>query len=199
MTGTDDLTIQKLRTHAVREVYREYLRKDFPPDERRPLWHIMSLRRRRQYLCYGAFCAGRLVGYAFFVLPAPEGKHCCLFDYFAVLPELRGRGIGSGFLTQLKEKMRHMELVLTEVEDPNRERNPAKRSVMERRLSFYFANGLRDTGVRVETFGVPYRILAVPLSSKKPAVTQEEARSAYAALYRVLTTKGMFRRHIRFV
>lgn len=203
MMRTDDLTIRKLRTHEVRDVYRKYLRNDFPRDERRPLRQIMRMRRSRQYECCGVFCEGRLVCYAFFIMPVLQGMRCCMLDYFAVLPQLRGSRIGSWVISQLETCIRHMDLILVEVEDPDREKDPIKKAVQERRLSFYLRNGLRDTSVRVETFGVPYRILEVPLSQKRPEaaqeITQEEIRRAYGAFYRIPLKKGMFDRYIRFL
>ena len=198
MMRADDLTLQRLRTHEVRDVYRKYLRNDFPRDERRPLRHIMSMRRRRQYECCGIFRESRLVCYAFFIMTVLEGKRCCLLDYFAVIPELRGSGIGSRVLPQLETYIRNMDLILVEVEDPDREEDPAKKAVQQRRLVFYLKNGLRDTLARVETFGVPYRILEVPLSQKKAKVTQEEIRRAYEAFYRMPLKKGVFDKRIHF-
>lgn len=199
MIKNGDLTIQKLRTHEVRDVYRKYLRNDFPRDERRPLWQIMRMRRSRQYECCGVFCESRLVCYAFFIVPAVQGMRCCMLDYFAVLPQLRGSRIGSCVISQLETCVRQMDLVLVEVEDPDREADPAKKAVRERRLAFYLKNGLQDTSVRVETFGVPYRILKVPLSRKGPEITREEVRRAYEAFYRIPLKKGVFERSIHFL
>lgn len=201
MMHADGLRIRRLSTHEVRDVYKQYLKNDFPRNERRPLGNIMSMRRQGQYVCYGVFSENRLAGYAFFIVLAPGGKRCCLLDYFAVLPALRGRRIGSLFLNRLERYMRTAERILVEVEDPDREKDPGKKAVQERRLSFYLKNGLCDTAVRVETFGVPYRILEVPRSRKKAdgAVQQNEIRSAYAAFYRTRLTKRAFDRYIHFV
>ena len=207
MIRGEDRTIRRLSTHEVRDVYRKYLKNDFPRNERRPLWNILSMRRRRQYECFGVFCGGGLVCYAFFVTLVLDGKRCCLLDYFAVLSEHRGSGIGSWFLSQLGKCMRTADMVLAEVEDPDREDDPEKKTVQERRLSFYLKNGLRDTAVRVETFGVPYRILEAPLARRAPgagakaaaAAAPEEIRSAYRAFYRRLLVNRAFDRYIRFV
>lgn len=225
MMCADDLRIRRLSTHEVRDVYRKYLKNDFPRNERRPLGNIMSMRRRGQYVCCGAFGENGLAGYAFLIVLALGGKQCCLLDYFAVLLALRGRHIGSGFLSRLRRSMQTADLLLVEVEDPDREDDPEKRAVQERRLSFYLKNGLRDTSVRVETFGVPYRILEVPLSRKKAeaaeapvsrekaaaaevllsrggtdaAAAQREIRSAYKAFYRTRLTERAFDRYIHFV
>lgn len=192
------MTIRKLDTHEVRDVYRKYLRNDFPRNERRPLWNIMNMRRQKQYICYGVFCENRLVCYVFFVTLTVGSRNCCLLDYFAVMPELRGSGIGSWFITQFEKYIQHMDLVIVETENPDKAKNCAERAVMESRLSFYLRNGLRDTGVMVETFGVPYRILELPLAGKKSEVTQEEVRSVYEAFYHVLMTERMFQKYICF-
>ena len=198
MIKTDELRVQRLRTHEVRDVYRKYLRNDFPRDERRPLGHIMRMRRLRQYDCCGVFYEGRLVCYAFLILSVQGEKRYYMLDYFAVLAELRGSRIGSWFLPQLEQYVRHPDLILVEVEDPNREKDPAKRAVQERRLAFYLKNGLRDTSVRVKTFGVPYRILEIPLSGEKPEASREEICRAYEAFYRLPLKKGVLGRCIRF-
>lgn len=193
------MMIRKLDTHEVRDVYRKHLRNDFPRNERRPLWSIMNMRRRQQYVCYGVFHENRLVCYAFFVTLIQDGRKCCLLDYFAVLPELRGRGIGSWFLTQFESHMHHADLILVEVENPDRAGNRAEKDAMESRMSFYLRNGMKDTNVLVETFGVPYRILEFPLSREKSETAQDEVRRVYEAFYRVLMTERMFQRHIRFL
>lgn len=185
-------------THEVRDVYRKYLRKDFPRNERRPLWSIMSMRRRQQYVCYGMFCEGRLAGYAFFVTLALRGKKCCLIDYFAVVPKLRGKGMGSWFITQFEKQIPRTDLILVEVENPDRAKTQAERDVMESRLVFYLKNGLRDTGVLAETFGVPYRILELPLFGTQSGTPQEEIRTVYGEFYRTLLTEKMFQKFIQF-
>lgn len=201
MMRADDLKIRRLSTHEVRDVYKEYLTNDFPRNERRPLGNIMSMRRRGQYVCYGAFCENRLAGYAFFIILVLDGKKCCLLDYFAVLPALRGRRIGSRFLSRLEHSIGQMDLILVEVEDPDREEDPGKKAVQERRLSFYLKNGLRDTAVRVETFGVPYRILEIPLSGGKAdaAAAKQEICPAYEAFYRTRLPGRALDRYIHFV
>lgn len=199
MIKTDELTMRRLRTHEVRDVYRKYLRNDFPADERRPLRQIMRMRRGGQYECCGVFCGGKLACYAFLIWPASKKNRCCLLDYFAVLPQLRGCRIGSRAISQLEKYVRHTDLILVEVEDPDKERDPAKRAVQERRLAFYLQNGLQDTAVRVETFGVPYRILQIPLAQKRPAPTREEICRNYEAFYRLPLKKGAFDRYIHFM
>lgn len=194
-----NMRVRKLDTHEVRDVYRRYLKRDFPRNERRPLWSIMSMRRRQQYVCYGVFCGDRLVCYAFFVGIILGGKRYCLFDYFAVIPGLRGNGIGSWFITEFEKYIQNAELILIETENPIQAKTREERAVMESRLSFYLKNGLRDTGVRAETFGVPYCILEFPLSRKKSETTEGEVRSAYEALYRAMMTERMFHKYIRII
>jgi GNAT superfamily N-acetyltransferase len=64
--------------------------------------------------------------------------------YFAVLPELRGRGKGQEILTTLIEKYKGKTLVL-DMESPKQEcENKAQR---ERRHEFYLRNGFRDTNL----------------------------------------------------
>ena len=65
--------------------------------------------------------------------------------YFAVLPELRGRGLGQQILTQLIKKYEGQSCVL-DMESPYQDPcpNPEQR---KRRHEFYLRNGFRDTNV----------------------------------------------------
>lgn len=128
-----------------------------------------------------------------------KGQRCCLFDYFAVIPQLRGSGVGTWFITHFEEYIRHMDLIILETEDPDTAKNQEEKAVMESRLAFYLKNGLLDTGILVKTFGVPYRILELPLSRKKSETTREEICSAYEAFYRITLPEKVFHKYVRFM
>ena len=110
------MTIRELTIKEIRQTYKEHLRRDFPAEERKPLAMIERSYRRGDYLCLGAFEDGRMTGYAFFVFC---GRNC-LLDYYAVLPDLRGRGIGSEFLKRMTDTALtdRADILLIEVENP---------------------------------------------------------------------------------
>ena len=70
-------------------VYRERVKADFPPAERRPLASIRRLRAGGVYDTWGLFERERLLAYAFLWRSADTG--CALLDYLAVDGALRAR------------------------------------------------------------------------------------------------------------
>ena len=86
-----------------------------------------------------------LVGFTI-VYPRPSFNW---FWYFAVKPELRGKGLGQQILSLLLEKYKDSSNIL-DMESPAQLcENHAQR---QRRHDFYLRNGFRDTGVG-KTFG----------------------------------------------
>ena len=85
-------TVRNLNESALRGIYDAYMHEAFPPAELKPLAVMLRLMERGRYLCYGYYRNGRLAAYAFFYR---HDSRVLLLDYFAVTPELRGRGVGS--------------------------------------------------------------------------------------------------------
>lgn len=182
--------VETLSLPQVREVYRRHMTADFPDDERKPLTAIEAALRRGEYRCFGALRNGEVLAYAFFV--CLEGLW--LFDYLAVLPALRGAGLGSAFLTALRaDHMAEADCVLLEVDDPDAAEDPAERETRLRRLRFYLHNGLTDTGLTAEVWHVQYRILEIPLNGRHTAA---ETRGLYDRLYRAIMPGPVYRRMV---
>ena len=121
------MDIRTLTIEEIRQTYKEHLRYDFPPDELKPLDRIEVSINEGKYLCIGAFGEdGKLVAYAFFVMTGDK----CLLDYYAVIPELRGKGIGSAFLSEAIRKADSLRSEpgsalphRTELPEPQRQQN----------------------------------------------------------------------------
>ena len=125
-------TVRKLNESALRGIYDAYMHEAFPPAELKPLAVMLRLMERGRYLCYGYYRNGRLAAYAFFYR---HDSRVLLLDYFAVTPELRGRGVGSAFLAALN-------------------------AMRLRRIAFYERAGLSLTGAACRLYGVRYAIIA---------------------------------------
>lgn len=192
------MILQSLTKEQLRYIYRAYLEKDFPPDERRPLFSMLRLLSAGSYEALGLFgdesdadyAAGQLLGYALLVR---DGGNA-LLDYLAVLPGFRGRGIGTRILKLLSERAGEYASLIIEIEDPAAAQNDEERAMRLRRQAFYARCGCRDTGVRADTFGVPYILLEPAFVPVHPA---EYIRSTYAALYRMTLPKHIFDRFVR--
>lgn len=178
MPAEQAMDIDLLTLPEVRKIYRERMKNDFPENELKPPAMIEKLIREGRYLCYGVREGDELLAYAFFVL----AENLYLLDYFAVKKELRGSGIGSGFLKELNSRcFREAACVLVEVDDPSFAGNDQEKAICERRLAFYLGNGLLDTGAKARTFGADFLILEFP---KGEPHTRAEAGDFYSRIYR---------------
>ena len=185
------MNIDLLTLPEIREIYYKRVKCDFPANEVKPFAMIEKAFRGGRYLCYGARSGDDILAYAFFV----RTEDVYMLDYYAVKKELRGSGIGSGFLRELNcHCFREAACVLLEVDDPAFAESEEKKKVCERRLAFYFRNGLLDTGARARTFGVNFLILEFPLG--KPH-SQAEAGALYSRIYRSNLPKLVFEHMVK--
>ena len=177
----------------IRDVYQHQLKYDFPADERKPLSRIEASLKKGQYVCYGMKDDSGILAYAFFVVIDDQ----YLLDYFAVRKELRGTGIGSGFLRELfSHQLKDASCVLLEVDDPSAADSDEERAVRNRRLHFYLKNSLRDTGVRASTFGVTFLILEPQTGRRHSA---DEIGQVYSRIYRSILPERMYLRMVHIL
>ena len=176
--------LKKIGLDELRIIYKEHIRKDFPIGERRPLFGMTKLQKAGRYDCYGYYQENILVAYACYIL-TPNGSYA-LLDYFAVVPELRGKGIGSEFLRSLNGNVSAKCGVFIEAESPDSAKSEDERQTRERRIRFYLSNGAELTNTRCLLFGVDYNILFI--STDDVANTREKAAQHHAVeeLYREL-------------
>ncbi len=187
------MTVEILTLPKIRDVYRNQMEYDFPADERKPLRRIEASLKKGQYICYGLKDGTGILAYAFFVVI--ENQY--LLDYFAVRKELRGAGIGSGFLRELlSRQLKDASCVLLEVDDPSAADSDEERVVRNRRLHFYLKNNLQDTGIRVSTFGVIFLILE-PLTGHRHSA--EEISQIYSRIYRSILPERMYSRMVHLI
>ncbi len=174
----------------VRMLYRSRMKKDFAPDELKPLSAMRRAWKEGTYDCYGLFDGAALLGYALFV----RRGRSCLFDYLAIADDCRDRGLGSLFLRRLAACLPDADCIVCEVEDPDRAANAEERALRERRLRFYTRNGYIVTALTAVVFGVQYRILEAPTGAPHSA---EELRGVYTGLYRSMLPERFFRTQFR--
>jgi GNAT superfamily N-acetyltransferase len=180
---------RKLTIEEIREVYEKYLYYDFPDDERKPLSRIEQSIREGRYLCVGAFGEDdAFLAYAFFVFTG----EICLLDYYAVVPEMRGKGVGSAFL---KEAVNHAGFGtnIIEIEDPEAGDSDEEKKARERRLGFYLNAGCVNTNVHVLVFGVEYLLLEYPVNMVHSG---KEITDGYFSIYRSILPKKMYEANI---
>ena len=191
MPAEEKMNIDLLTLPEIRELYRKRMKNDFPGNELKSLAMIEKVFREGRYLCYGVREGADILAYAFFVLT----EDLYMLDYFAVKKDLRGSGIGSGFLKELNSRcLREAACVLVEVDDPFFVGNDKEKKICERRRAFYLGNGLLDTGARARTFGADFLILEFPRG--KPH-SQAEAGEFYSRIYRSLLPERLFEQMVK--
>ena len=165
LPGFTDLLVHQLedphdpRLASWLELYREA----FPPEERVPEQsHVRLLQERAEgedattHLL--ALCRAReprslaMARYSYHA----EASFGYLM-YFAVIEELRSKGIGSALYREILRRLRQdaeprrqrLRGVLMEVEDPEQAESPGAREMAARRVGFYRRLGVRQlTGIR---------------------------------------------------
>lgn len=174
MTGGE---IRLLDAAALRRVYRDHVKADFPPAERKPLAMIERQVRTGQYDTLGLFRGETLLAYAF--LWRDKEGHCALLDYLAVCRGGRGQGTGSAFMEQLKAHYGGFDGLLVEAEAEDPQAGEEQNTLRRRRIDFYRRCGFRMLDYKARLFGVTYAMLA------SGTLTDADALAAHRRHYRL--------------
>lgn len=164
-----------LNEKQIEYIYNTYMVVDFPPDELKPLAHLLRMVEEGLCTYYALYRGGEVLSY--FGLCIKDGF--ALVDYLAVNPEKRGQGIGSETLELLKEAAGD-STILIECEDISATQDEAEKTIRTRRINFYKRSDFTLTGVKANLFGVDYVLLTYP--EKSDSVT----RLGYETVYRAM-------------
>ncbi len=153
--------------------------------EQRPEAEFRALIQRPDYRFVVAYEEDALLGFA--VVWAPEAADFWLFEYAAVVPEVRGRKIGSHLLMASRQLVGVERTVLVEVDAFTGDEVQARRLQFYQRLGFRIIGGL-DYLLPLEAFGAPpqMHLLAMvhPDVPAVPVVILEEwVRRIYSEVY----------------
>ena len=98
---TTQFYLQPVSLQQAQQIYEQHMTRDFPPAELKP---FAMIRQGMQQGSYDFLALYRtddtLMGYA--VLVAEPGQPAALLDYYAVLPQTRGSGVGAAGLQLLR-------------------------------------------------------------------------------------------------
>lgn len=187
-------TIKKLESGEIASIYDTYMRQDFPADELKPLSHILKSMEEGYGFSLGLYEEERLAGYAVFILC--EETKCALLDYFAILSDRRGEGLGHRafilFEMYFQEKLPLVEGLYIESERVAAAENEKQRLTRERRIAFYESCGCEMTDLQAVLFGVDYSVLYKRMN---PAGTA--SRNALDMLYRRMFKPEHYERCVR--
>ncbi len=142
----------------------------FPEAERKPFSEIERKAAMGEMEILLIREEGRRAGMAITALQ----EDLVLLDYFAISDLFRGRGIGSDALQLLMALYSDSQFFL-EIEKPDEMAENQQERL--RRKAFYLRNGMLETGILIELFGIEMELLAT-----KPGLTYERCEKMYRSL-----------------
>lgn len=126
----------------------------FPKNERKPFFFLLWKARQKQMDLLLIQENGENVGLTI----TGMYRDMVLIDYFAIDPARQGSGLGSLAIPLWKNRYPGKRIFL-EIE--RLDENAPNIAQRVRRKRFYLKNGLRETGLFVDLFGVPMEILSL--------------------------------------
>ena len=179
-------TIKKLENTEITSIYNTYMKQDFPTDELKPLSHILKSMEEGYGFSLGLYEEERLAGYAVFILC--EETKCALLDYFAILSDRRGAGLGhrafSLFDTYFKENLPQVEGLYIESERIAAAEKEEQRLTRERRIAFYRSCGCEMTELQAVVFGVDYSVLYMRMGNPAQGASLEALDALYRRMFK---------------
>lgn len=181
--------IIRLQTlEEARENYRINMEQDFPEDELKPFFMIEAMLAKNCYRCYGIYEGDELLAYAYLMM-SQEGK-LVLLDYFAVVAQRRGQGIGSWVLQHILEYAKEFDGIMIEIESVALAHNEQERITRTKRQHFYLMNGCQMMKTTAWVYGVDYTLLTL---TNKALPSEACYADEYEAVYQELCTPPMMR------
>lgn len=183
MKSGDMVNYRQAELREIEGIYNTYMVKDFPPLELKPLKSIEEAVKKGWYKVYLACDKNEIKGYANIAFC---GEGIYFLDYFAVMENVRGTGVGTAFFNHLPS-VTNAKCILLEVESVESAKNEAEAELRKRRIAFYKRSGCVDTGCVYNVFGVEYNVFInkdIPLTSDFLATVLSAYEYAYAAILR---------------
>ena len=155
-----NISLSRLRPDQI-ETYSTLYEASFPPSERKDLDYMLSGPNAQAYDVLVISTPDHAV--AGMVILVTHGD-LCMLDYFAISPDLRGRGIGTAVLPLIKEVCRGRFFLEIETPAPDCDPRDACENQEQRvrRKAFYLSAGLVETGVHAFIYGNDMELLSDP-------------------------------------
>jgi len=172
------ITLKQMSLSEIKDIYDELMVVDFPSEELKKWELVEELYKKGIYEMLGAFEGDKFIGYVTFSTDLSHQLY--LVDYFGIVKELRGKGYGSCILKQITDRLKDVNLVVGEVENPYIEEDPTIKKRKQGLLEFYLNNGWKDTGINALMYDVEYRLLYLILGNN---LSTSDIQTGYEDIY----------------
>ena len=187
------MEIREISREALKPIYDQHMKNDFPADELKPWAAISALYDRGVYQSLGLYEGEELLAYACLTRQAEAAW--LLLDYYAVCAAYRSHGYGSQFLTMLWDSLRDTQGIFVEIELITSAKDDDERQIRTRRRQFYLRNGLTATRMRTKLFGVDYEMLFMPCQG--PELGDEALLKELAKVYQTMLPEKAFEQFVQ--
>lgn len=172
-----ETSVRTMRTGEFKEIYSR-IRRDFKSGEYAPYGILLQqlkkgvqqgliLRAGEQDAAYAVCAAGHENGYV-------------LLSLMAVYEELRGEGLGTVFLGELKKIYADKNGIIIEVEKPETAAIPEEKVARQKRIGFYQKAGFHlVNGVNYAIWDVPMHLMVLPLQASYEVIVKDIRQIMY--------------------
>lgn len=126
--------LKKADLKKFKEIYRKYIIKDFPREERSSLNNFKKRITSKNEEVFVFIEDNKEKAYT--IIANLENNYI-LISFLAVFKEYRGQGIGTKLLEEIRETFKDKKGIILEVESPEDATSEKDRIIRERRIKFY--------------------------------------------------------------
>lgn len=178
--------VKKINENEVDYIYNNFMVKDFPKAELKPLERIKYTMSTGMCEVLALYDWENIKSYA--VLIIPQNGEYVLLDYFAVVKNYRGTGIGHEMLGKIMKYIdrhkKHINGMFIECESPEYATSEYERTERERRIKFYKTCGCNETGFGSELFRVNYDILNINTDENYEEINLKDLELIYRQMFK---------------
>lgn len=178
--------VKKINENEVDYIYHNFMVKDFPKAELKPLERIKYTMSTGMCEVLALYDWENIKSYA--VLIIPQNGEYVLLDYFAVVKNYRGTGIGHEMLGKIMKYIdrhkKHINGMFIECESPEYATSEYERIERERRIKFYKTCGCNETGFGSELFRVNYDILNINTDENYEEINLKDLELIYRQMFK---------------
>ncbi|MBQ8002725.1 MAG: hypothetical protein IJ297_04715 [Clostridia bacterium] len=188
------MNYKKATLEEIDMIYNTFMVEDFPPAELKPLNAIKYSVQKGWYSVYIAYDEHGIKGYACIAVIDCNNdgnlsggvKSFGFLDYFAIVKQQRGTGVGTEFFKNLT-RLSETDCIILETESIESAKDAHEDFIRRRRIAFYKRSGCIDTGCMYNVFGVEYNVFIsrdIELTPDFLAKLLSAYEYAYAAILR---------------